>query len=226
MKIRTKLLAAGIAFLPFALAITAGTQIARHLTAHTSPRAIATGGLLIAGAAAGLLSMATASASYATDVLPGLVVLGIGVGMVFVSGCETARAGLAGLCQDLVGSGHVPLALGWGMPVIDSLATLFANSLFHHLAAGNGADAAIDASIRGLISAAEKVASFAGVHDAARPGPPPQGHVRLTAIVTDGLHFGQAPMEAFSNDPVAGPFLSEAIQLMRLLMDTGRAKTP
>ncbi len=76
-----------------------------------------------------------------------------GVGMVFVSGCETARSDLAGLCQDLVGSGHVPLALGWGMPVIDSLATLFAHSLFRRLAAGNGADAAIDHARTELLAA-------------------------------------------------------------------------
>ena len=37
----------GLAFLPFALAITAGTVVARHLLAHLSPRAIATTGLLI-----------------------------------------------------------------------------------------------------------------------------------------------------------------------------------
>jgi hypothetical protein len=85
------------------------------------------------------------------------------------------------------------------------------------------ADAAIADTIRRLITAAEKIASFAGVHDAARPGPPPQGQVRLTAIVTDGLHFGQAPMEIFQRDAVAGPFLSEAVQLMQLLMEAGRA---
>lgn len=85
-----------------------------------------------------------------------------------------------------------------------------------------GADAAIADSIARLMTTAEKIASFAGVHDAERPGPPPQGHVRLTAIVTDGLHFGQAPMEFFQRDAVAGPFLAEAIQLMHLLMDHGR----
>ena len=72
------------------------------------------------------------------------------------------------------------------------------------------------------LAAAEKIAAFAGVHNAARPAPPPQGQVRLTAIVTDGLHFGQAPMEFFTKDPVAGPFLAEAIQLMQLLIDHGR----
>ena len=54
-------LAAGVAFLPFALAITAGTQVARHLLAHASPRVVATIGLLLAGIAAGLLSLATGS---------------------------------------------------------------------------------------------------------------------------------------------------------------------
>ena len=69
-----------------------------------------------------------------------------------------------------------------------------------------------------FMAAAEKIASFAGVHDAARPGPPPEGQVRLTAIVTDGVHFGQAPMEVFMRDAVAGPFLSSAFQLMQLHM--------
>ena len=110
-------LAAGVAFLPFALAITAGTQIARHLIAHVSPRVVATGGLLLAGVAAGLLSMATASASYATDVLPGLVVLGIGVGMVFVPVSLTSMAGIpaqhSGTASGFLMTGHeVGAALG------------------------------------------------------------------------------------------------------------------
>ena len=39
---------------------------------------------------------------------------GRGVRLVFVSGCQSARAGAAGLCQRLTAAGHVPLALGWG----------------------------------------------------------------------------------------------------------------
>ena len=37
------------------------------------------------------------------------------------------------------------------------------------------ADAAIAGTIRQLLAAAEKIASFAGVHPAARPGPPTEG---------------------------------------------------
>ena len=48
-------LEAGVAFLPFALAITVGTVVARHLMAHASPRGVASLGLvLVAGAAMAL----------------------------------------------------------------------------------------------------------------------------------------------------------------------------
>jgi MFS family permease len=110
-------LMAGLAFLPFALAITAGTQVARHLIAHASPRIIAVIGLLLAGVAAGLLSLATASSSYATNVLPGLLVLGLGVGMVFVPVSVTSMAGIpaqhSGTASGFLMTGHeVGAALG------------------------------------------------------------------------------------------------------------------
>ena len=50
----------GVAFLPFALAITGGTVVARHLLGHLSPRVIAAAGLLIAVGASLALSTATA----------------------------------------------------------------------------------------------------------------------------------------------------------------------
>ena len=56
---------------------------------------------------------------------------GRGVRLVFVSGCQSARAGAAGLCQRLTVAGHVPLALGWGASIADDRATDFARSLYH-----------------------------------------------------------------------------------------------
>ena len=55
----------GLAFLPFAFAITAGTLVAKHLLAHLSPRVIATVGLLITVAASLWLSTADAGAQLA-----------------------------------------------------------------------------------------------------------------------------------------------------------------
>jgi EmrB/QacA subfamily drug resistance transporter len=110
-------LATGVAFLPFAFAITAGTQVARHLIAHASPRLIAVIGLLLAGGASVVLSLATASANYSTNVLPGLLVLGLGVGMVFVPVSVTSMAGIpaqhSGTASGFLMTGHeVGAALG------------------------------------------------------------------------------------------------------------------
>ena len=60
----------GVAFLPFAFAITAGTVVARHLLGHLSARAIAATGLVVVVAAAALLSTASGSAHYASTCCP------------------------------------------------------------------------------------------------------------------------------------------------------------
>lgn len=110
-------LEAGLAFLPFALAITVGTVVARHLMALLSPRALASAGLVLAAGSAALMSTASATSGYASGVLPGLVGLGIGVGMVFVPVSVTAMAGIpashAGVASGFLMTGHeVGAALG------------------------------------------------------------------------------------------------------------------
>jgi EmrB/QacA subfamily drug resistance transporter len=107
----------GLAFLPFALAITAGTLVARHLLGHLSPRALATVGLLISVAASLWLSTADGGAHLATDILPALSTLGLGVGMVFVPVSVTSMAGIpashAGVASGFLMTGHeVGAALG------------------------------------------------------------------------------------------------------------------
>jgi MFS family permease len=110
-------LEAGVAFLPFAFAITAGTVVARHLMAHAAPRGVATIGLVLVAGAATLLSTASGDAHYATGLMPGLVVLGLGVGMVFVPVSVTAMTGIpashAGVASGFLMTGHeVGAALG------------------------------------------------------------------------------------------------------------------
>jgi CHAT domain-containing protein len=46
---------------------------------------------------------------------------------VFLNGCQTAQAALAGLCQALTRAG-VPLVLGWAASVADERATAFAET--------------------------------------------------------------------------------------------------
>lgn len=118
-------LTAGVAFLPFAFAITLGTQLARHLLAHVSPRTLAVAGLVLAGIAACLLSMAPATAHYATNILPGLVLLGVGVGMVFAPVSVTAMAGIpaqhSGTASGFLMTGH-EVGAALGVAVLSALA--------------------------------------------------------------------------------------------------------
>jgi EmrB/QacA subfamily drug resistance transporter len=119
-------LRAGLAFLPFAFAITAGAQVARHLLGHASPRALAATGSAIASGAALLLSTATGNAHYATDLLPGLVLLGLGIGMVFVPVSITAMAGIpaqhAGMASGFLMTGH-EVGAALGVAVLSAVAT-------------------------------------------------------------------------------------------------------
>jgi EmrB/QacA subfamily drug resistance transporter len=110
-------LRAGVAFLPLALAIAAGTHLAGKLLTHAAPRTIAAAGLALAATGAALLSTASRSAHFAPDLLPGLLVLGIGVGLVFVPVSVTAMAGIppqhAGMASGFLMTGHeVGAALG------------------------------------------------------------------------------------------------------------------
>jgi len=116
----------GVAFLPFAFAITVGAHVARHLLGRTSPRTLAVAGLVITAGAAMLLSTATSGAHYAGDLLPGLVLLGIGVGIVFVPVSVSAMAGIppqhAGLAGGFLMTGH-EIGAAFGVAALSAVAT-------------------------------------------------------------------------------------------------------
>jgi EmrB/QacA subfamily drug resistance transporter len=119
-------LRAGIAFLPLALAITAGTHLAGKLLTSTSPRIIAAGGLTLVTAGAALLSLVGSDAHFATDLLPGMLVLGFGVGVVFVAVAVTAMAGIpaqhAGMASGFLMTGH-EVGAALGVAVLSAVAT-------------------------------------------------------------------------------------------------------
>jgi EmrB/QacA subfamily drug resistance transporter len=146
----------GLAFLPFALAITAGTVVARHLLGHLSPRAVATAGLVVVAAAAALLSTAPRHADFASDLLPGMVALGLGVGMVFVPVSVTSMIGIpsshAGVASGFLMTGH-EIGAALGVAVLSAVAST-AGSL-------TSPDGAADAFSRGFVGAAAIAAVFA-----------------------------------------------------------------
>jgi EmrB/QacA subfamily drug resistance transporter len=167
----------GLAFLPFALAITVGTVAARHLLGHLSPRTIATAGLLVTAAAAVLLSRAGSGAHYAGDVLPGLAALGFGVGMVFVPVSVTSMAGIpsshAGVASGFLMTGH-EIGAALGVAVLSAVAST-AGSL-------TTVGGAADAYSRGMVGAAAMgavVAVFALLRMPRTPVEAGGGHLHM-----------------------------------------------
>jgi hypothetical protein len=48
---------------------------------------------------------------------------------------------------------------------------------------------------------------------------PPQSGVRMTFLVSDGLYFGQGPFSTLQSDPMGGPVLAKASQLLQRAVD-------
>ena len=58
-----------------------------------------------------------------------------------------------------------------------------------------------------------------GVWDKPRRPHPKRGMARLTFLVSDGLYFGEGPIDILFNDPLASPALSSGTELMRYLTE-------
>lgn len=83
-------------------------------------------------------------------------------------------------------------------------------------------DESLDQAIDSLLAAGRVVTDKIGPWPGPRPPAPPVGHVRISMLVPSGLHFGQGPFEALSEDPLGGPVITAAMQLMQdLIARTG-----
>jgi EmrB/QacA subfamily drug resistance transporter len=110
-------LVTGLQFLPLAIAITGSATIAGKLLGRVTPRNMMAGGLAITSLGAALLVHAGAGAAYLPDILPGFLVIGLGVGPMFVAISVAAMGGIkgeeSGLASGLMMTGHeVGAALG------------------------------------------------------------------------------------------------------------------
>ena len=149
-------LQAGLGFLPLALAIAIGAVLARHAMALLALRVVALVGLVLTGGAAALLAAVPGHASYVADLLPGLIALGIGVGLVFAPVSVTAMAGIpeshAGLASGFLMTGH-EVGAALGVAVLSAAAN----------AAGSLTDPAhvVDAFSRGMLVAGTAAGALA-----------------------------------------------------------------
>lgn len=157
----------GLAFLPLALVILAGAHAASRLLPHAGSRTVAVGGLALVTAGALLLAAAPPRAAYGSDLLPGLLLLGAGVGLAFVAVSVTAMAEVrheqAGLASGLMTTAH-ELGAALGVAVLSAVA---AGALADGDPAAGYGDGFLAA---GLIAAALAVVSLLAL-PAVRPAP-------------------------------------------------------
>ena len=115
----------GLSFLPLALVIFAAAHLASHLLPHAGSRVVALAGAALTAGGALLLGTAPDHASYATDLLPGFLLLGAGVGLVFVAVTVTAMADVgheqAGLASGIMTTAH-ELGAALGVAVLAAVA--------------------------------------------------------------------------------------------------------
>jgi MFS family permease len=139
----------GLAFLPVAVAIGAlSFRFSADLNARFGARTMLLIGLTLMGAGLGLFARAPVGATYLTDVLPPMVLIGVGGGLTFPSlmtlGMSGATASDSGLISGLINTtAQVGGSLGLAV-----LATLATSRTDHLLAAGQGTASALTGGYR------------------------------------------------------------------------------
>jgi EmrB/QacA subfamily drug resistance transporter len=119
----------GVAFMPMtALIVISSTTSQTKLLPRTGAKPLIVCGMVLALVSMLLLTRLTPSSSYAADVLPSLLVLGLGMGLIFAPAFGTATLGVAGN-EAGVASAMVNTSQQVGGSVGTSLlSTLFASS--------------------------------------------------------------------------------------------------
>jgi predicted MFS family arabinose efflux permease len=110
-------LRAGLEFLPVTVVIGAGAHLASRLLPRAGTRVVAAAGLALMAGGALLLSVVSARSGYLTGLLPGLLIIGAGTGLVFpavsVTAMSDVAADRAGLASGLMTTAHeIGAALG------------------------------------------------------------------------------------------------------------------
>jgi EmrB/QacA subfamily drug resistance transporter len=145
----------GVAYLPVCFVIGGAAGAASQVLTRTGTRPVIVVGALITAAGIYWLSRIPVGGSYVSDLLPGMVIMSLGVGPMFVGVTTAANSGVpadkAGLAAALVNaSQQVGGALG--LAIFTALATSHTN---HLLAAHVAPVHALDAGLqRGLLASA------------------------------------------------------------------------
>jgi EmrB/QacA subfamily drug resistance transporter len=138
----------GLAYLPFTGAVIVIASLTPALFARIGTKPVIVAGAVLGAAGLFWLSRISAQGTYASDVLPGLLIVAFGLGAVFVGATTAANAGVgedrAGLAAGLLNTGQ-QLGGALGLAIISAIATARTSSLLH---TGHGLAAASTAGYR------------------------------------------------------------------------------
>ncbi|MBV9681736.1 MAG: MFS transporter [Solirubrobacterales bacterium] len=127
---------AGAAYIPTTLGVAISSGIASKLFARTGTRPIIIAGALLGAAGVFWLSHIPVQGSYLSDLLPGLLIMSVGLGAVFVGVTTAAQAGVppdkAGLAAALI---NASTWLGGALGI--AIASAISTSRAHHLLAAH-----------------------------------------------------------------------------------------
>jgi EmrB/QacA subfamily drug resistance transporter len=124
--LETGALETGLAFVPFAAVIGVGVHVARHLIERLGVRIPMASGFVVTAGGLLLLSSVSAHGSYVADVLPGMLVVGLGLGTILVAVTVSVLTGAAdeesGMLSGLNTTGH-EVGGSLGIAVLATVAT-------------------------------------------------------------------------------------------------------
>lgn len=117
----------GLEFLPLALIIGIGAHLASNLLPRAGSRALIVAGLALTAGGALLLTGVSARSGYVTGLLPGLLVVGLGAGLVLpaaaITGMSEVRDDRAGTASGLMSAAH-EIGGAFGVAVFSAVAVL------------------------------------------------------------------------------------------------------
>jgi MFS family permease len=127
----------GSAYLPVTVGIVLAAGLSSQFVPRIGTRPVIVAGALVAAAGIFLLSRVPLDGEYLTDLLPGLAVMSIGLGAVFVTVTTAANAGVpanqAGLAAGLLNT-SLQLGSALGLAVLSAIATARTDQLLDRAA--------------------------------------------------------------------------------------------
>ena len=171
---------AGTAYVPVALGVAISAGVCSRLFVRTGTRPIMVIGALLAAGGVYWLSRIPVHGSYSTDLLPGLLIMSVGLGAVFVAVQTAANAGVpsdkAGLAAALINASF-QLGAALGLAVFSAIATSRTNDLVaRHVALPDALTAGFHRALlaSSIFLAAAAMIAFRATNTKGEPMPVPE----------------------------------------------------